>query len=128
MNYRRWVAKAALVLMMLGFGSLAAVVPASPAAAACSIDTGISGPTRNGTIVQVLFHIDVQGCGGYWTEYSSISGPGASDNGRTVTYRGDRHYVLTMNVACRTGTYTVYLQLRGEHVDSFRQTSKYISC
>ncbi|MCC3761512.1 hypothetical protein K3N28_00255 [Glycomyces sp. TRM65418] len=136
MKYRRWIAKVAVALMVFGAGALAAIVPAShgaaaPAesAAACSVTTGINGPTKNGTIVTVHFRIKVEGCAGqYWTEYSNIAGPGASDNGRTVTYRGDRNYVATMSVPCRTGTYNVYLQVIGESFDSFRETSKYIRC
>ena len=136
MNYRRWIAKAAVALMVFGAGVLAAVVPAShgaaapaEAAAACSVTTGISGPSKVQTIVTVNFRIKVDGCAGQsWTEYSNINGPGASDNGRTKTYRGDRNYVITMSVPCRTGTYYVSLQVLGENFDSFRETSRYIRC
>ncbi|MQM25880.1 hypothetical protein [Glycomyces albidus] len=135
MRYRRWIAKMAAVLMVFGAASLAAVIPASHAtaapveAAACSVTAGIGGPTRVQSIVQVSFRINVDGCSGqYWTEYSNINGPGASDNGRTVTYRGDRNYVVTMNVTCRTGTYYASLQIIGESFDAFRETSKYIRC
>lgn len=136
MKYRQLIAKMTVVLMMLAAGALAAVAPASHAtaapvetAAACSVTTGISGPTKVQTIVQVSFRIKVSGCAGqYWTEYSNVSGPGASDNGRTVTYRGDRNYVVTMSVTCRTGSYYVSLQVIGESFDSFRETTKRITC
>lgn len=136
MKYRRWIAKVTVALMMFGAGALAAVVPASqgvaaPAesAAACSLTTGINGPTKNGSIVTVHFRINVDGCAGqYWTEYSNILGPGASDNGRTKTYQGDRNYVVTMSVPCRTGTYYVSLQVIGATFDGFWETSKYIRC
>jgi hypothetical protein len=135
-KYRRRIAKGAVALMVFGAGSLAAAVPAShataapaEAAAACSITTGISAPSKVQTIVQVHFRIKVEGCAGqYWTEYSNISGPGASDNGRTKTYRGDQNYVLTLSVACRTGTYKVSLKVIGDSFDSFDETSKYIRC
>ncbi|MEU5870581.1 hypothetical protein AB0A73_03370 [Glycomyces sp. NPDC047369] len=135
MNLRRWIARTAATLMMLAAATFAVAVPATQAAAApaaeaaCSITGGISGPTRVQTIVQVRFRVDVSGCAGqYWTEYSNISGPGASDNGRTVTYRGDRNYVVTMNVTCRTGSYYVSLQIIGDTFDYFNDTTKRITC
>jgi hypothetical protein len=135
-RYRRWITKVAVALMVFSAGTLAAVVPAShgaaapaEAAASCSLTSGISTPTKVQTIVQVHFRIKVEGCAGqYWTEYSNISGPGASDNGRTKTYRGDKNYVLTMSVPCRTGTYYVSLKVIGESFDGFDETSKYIRC
>ena len=138
MKYQRWIAKVIVTLMVFGSGALAAVVPASHAtaaptgaAASCSATTSISGPTKtaSGARVSVTFRVNVEGCAGeYWTEYSNIAGPGASDNGRTVTYRGERNYSVTMSVVCRTGTYNVYLQMIGESWDAFRETSRYIRC
>jgi len=135
-KFRRLIAKMAIVLMVFGVGSLAAVIPASSAAAAspaapaaCTATTGITGPTKNGSVVNVVFRINVAGCSGrYWTEYSNIAGPGASDDGRTQTYRGDRNYSLHMTVPCRTGTYKVYLKIIGDGFDGFREASKYIRC
>ena len=135
MKFRRLIAKMAIVLMVFGVGSLAAVIPASAAAvsptapAACTVTTAISGPTKNGSAVNVTFRINVAGCAGrYWTEYSNIAGPGASDNGRTVTFRGDRNYSLIMSVQCRTGTYHGYLKIIGDGFDGFDEVSKFIRC
>lgn len=130
MKYRRWIAKVALALMVIGVGTFSATVPASPAAAAeCEQRTSVSTPKKTQTRVYVVFHVKVSNCAGkYWTEYSNIAGPGASDNGRTVTYRGDRNYSLIMSVSCRTGRYNAYLQVIGDGFDAFRESTSYIRC
>ncbi|SDE51987.1 hypothetical protein [Glycomyces harbinensis] len=136
MKFRRLIAKTAITLMVFGAGSLAAVIPASSAAAespaapaACTVSTSISGPTKVGGTVSTVFRMSVSGCSGrYWTEYSNVSGPGASDDGRTVTYRGDHTVTVNMTVTCRTGTYNAYLQIIGDGFDGFRESSKRITC
>lgn len=130
MQYRRWIAKAAVALMVIGVFTFGATVPASPAAAAgCEQTTSVSTPKKVQTRVYVTFHIRVSSCPGrYWTEYSNIAGPGASDNGRTVTFQGDRNYAVTMSVSCRTGRYNAYLQVIGEGFEAFRESTSYIRC
>nr|BFF24817.1 hypothetical protein GCM10025732_27820 [Glycomyces mayteni] len=136
MNFRRWITRAAVTFMLIAAGAFAAAVPASHAAAAPSAEaacgivaSGISGPSKVQTIVQVHFRVNVSGCSSqYWTEYSNINGPGASDNGRTKTYRGNQNYVLTLSVPCRTGSYYVSLQIIGDTFDAFHDTTKRITC
>ncbi|GAB3995448.1 hypothetical protein GCM10029992_12710 [Glycomyces albus] len=130
MKYRRWVAKVALALMLVGVGTFGATVPASPAVAAdCNLTTSVSTPKKTQSRVYVVFHVNISNCAGkYWTEYSNIAGPGASDNGRTVTYRGNRSYSLFMTVSCRTGRYNAYLQVIGEGFNAFRESTNYIRC
>ncbi|MEU6247786.1 hypothetical protein [Glycomyces sp. NPDC047010] len=136
MKLRQWITRAAVTFMLVAAGAFAAAVPASQAAAAPSAEaacgivaSGINGPDKVQTIVQVRFRVHVSGCSGqYWTEYSNVSGPGASDNGRTKTFRGDQNYVLTMNVTCRSGSYYVSLQIIGDTFNAFHDTTKRISC
>lgn len=86
MKYRRWIAKMAVALMIIGIGAVSAAIPASSASAAgCTLTTSISGPTKvAGPKVNGILHIKVSGCSGrYWTEYSYLNGP--TNDGRTVT-------------------------------------------
>jgi hypothetical protein len=129
MKYRRWIAKVAVALMVIGIGSAAAVIPASSAsAAACSLTTSVSQPYKISTSVYARYTIEVSGCGDrYWTEYSYLNGPRST--GRTESYRGDRYYSFVFRVSsCRTGTYKAILQIIGEGFDSYDEESKYIRC
>lgn len=131
MKSRQLIAKVAIALMVFGIGSAAAVVPASSAsaasAAACTVTTSISGPNKVGSKVNGVLNIKVSGCSGrYWTEYSYLNGP--SNDGRTVTYKGDRSYSVLLSAPCRTGTYRLILQIIGDGFDSYDEQSKYIRC
>jgi hypothetical protein len=131
MNYRRWIAKVTVSLMVCVVGTFAAVVPASPAFAACSLETSVGKPYKlspSSTDVYAKYTVEVTGCSGrYWTEYSYLNGPRST--GRTVTYQGNRSYTITHRVSsCRTGTYRAILHVIGESFDSFKQESRYIRC
>lgn len=131
MQYQRWIAKAAVALMVIGVGALGAVVPASPAAAACSVSTSVSKPYKlspSSTSVYAKYTVEVSGCGNrYWTEYSYLNGP--KSYSRTESYRGDRYYSFTFRVSsCRTGTYRAILHIRGEGFDSYDEERRYIRC
>ncbi|MFC3494240.1 hypothetical protein [Glycomyces rhizosphaerae] len=128
MKYRRWIAKMAVALMIIGIGAVSAVIPASSASAAgCTLTTSISGPHKVGSNVNGILNIKVSGCSGrYWTEYSYLNGP--TNDGRTVTYRGDRSYSVLLSAPCRTGTYKLILQILGDGFDSYDEQSKYIRC
>ncbi len=128
MKSRLLIAKVAIALMVFGIGSAVAVIPASSAsAAACTVDTSISGPNKVGSKVNGVLTIKVTGCSGrYWTEYSYLNGP--SNDGRTVTYKGDRSYSVLLSAPCRTGTYRLILKIIGDGFDSYDEQSKYIRC
>lgn len=128
MKYRRWIAKMAVALLVIGIGAVGAAIPASSAsAAACTLTTSISGPSKVGSKVNGVLHIKVSGCSGrYWTEYSYLNGP--TNDGRTVTYRGDRDYSVLLSAPCRTGTYKLILHIIGDGFDSYDEQSKSIRC
>jgi len=131
MKYRRWIAKMAIALMVFGVGLFAAVIPASPAAAACTLETTVSKPYKlspSSTSVYARYSIAVTGCGSrYWTAYSYLNGP--KSYGDTESFRGDRTYSFVYRISsCRTGTYRAILQLIGDGFDSYDEESKYIYC
>lgn len=131
MKYRRWFAKMAIALMVFGAGAFAAVIPASPAAAACTLETTVSKPYKlssTSTSVYARYSVAVTGCGTrYWTVNSYLNGP--KSYGGTESFRGDRTYSFVYRVSsCRTGTYRAILQIIGDGFDSYDEESKYIYC